>query len=140
MDGGAEPRREGSVTPICPYCEQPSVLATGVDVYPHLPELAEKRFYLCRPCGAYVGVHAKTLEPMGNLADSALRRARIRAHAAFDVLWRGKGRKARHAAYRWLAEATGIPRSECHIAMMDVARCRLVVVACEERHQNGAAA
>ena len=121
------------MTPNCPYCSQPSKLATGRDIYPHRPDLYSKRFYLCRPCDAYVGCHPGTTHALGRLANSELRRAKMLAHAAFDPRWKfeqkRRGRK-RSDAYAWLAEQLGIGKDECHIGMMDVDMCRKVVEVC----------
>lgn len=54
------------------------------------------------------------------------------AHAAFDPIWQS-GEKKRKAAYAWLSDATGIPKNDCHIGMMDVADCLKVVNACTAR-------
>jgi hypothetical protein len=41
----------------CPYCNGRAALLTGRDIYPHRGDLASKPFYVCRPCGAWVGCH-----------------------------------------------------------------------------------
>lgn len=50
--------------------------------------------------------------------------ARIRAHKAFDVLWR-QGYMSRDQAYRWLAAEFG--REEIHMAWMSIEECARVV-------------
>ena len=117
---------------ICPYCNQPASLVDGVTIYPHRPDLYEKKFYLCPPCDAYVGCHGGTAEPLGRLANAELRAAKIEAHAAFDTRWRGVGRCTRSEAYKWLAGRLGIPWKDCHIGMFDVEQCRRVVEICSE--------
>jgi hypothetical protein len=117
----------------CGYCQQRAELVTGEAVYPHMPELWEQAFYLCRPCGAYVGCHPGTVKPLGRLANAELRQAKMSAHKAFDALWRGCAVMSRRQAYRWLADRLGIQRSHCHIGMFDVDQCRRVVDACNSR-------
>ena len=114
-----------ATTPICPYCGAPSQLTTGAHVYPHRPDLASKRFYECRPCGAYVGCHPGTERPLGRLANAELRRWKQRVHSVFDPFWKLDRRShARSLAYARLARDMGIPREECHTGMFDIDRCR----------------
>lgn len=63
-------------------------------------------------------------------AGSALARARMSAHAAFDPLWKS-GAFTRGVAYEWLASELGIPVTECHMVLMDEAMCQRVVAICE---------
>lgn len=116
----------------CPYCSGPVAFVGGDVVYPHRPDLAERRFYLCRPCRAWVGTHRGTEKPLGRLANAELRAAKVDAHAAFDAKWK-RLEWSRGAAYRWLAGALQIPKSECHIGMFDVDACRRVVEVCISR-------
>lgn len=115
---------------VCPYCGEAAVFTTGEEVYPHRPDLHRKRFYLCRPCKAYVGCH-RNGKPLGRLANAQLRKARIAAHSAFDPFWRS-GRMTRSAAYRWLAKELDLPISKCHIGMFDILDCRKVVSLCRK--------
>lgn len=114
---------------ICPYCDQPAELVTGQDVYPHRRDLWTKRFWACDPCDARCGCHGNTDQPLGRLANAELRQARMRAHAAFDPIWK-RGKKGRSAAYKWLADQLGIEPKDCHIGMFDVETCGRVVSIC----------
>lgn len=116
---------------ICPYCGKEAQLVNGDTIYPHRPDLAHLRFYVCQPCDARVGCHPGTARPLGRLANAELRQAKMEAHAAFDPLWRS-GLMKRRDAYGWLAERLGIERDQCHIGYMDVVECRRVVEACRE--------
>lgn len=129
---------------ICPYCYEPARLVTGERIYPHRPDLAEKRFWHCEDCEAWVGCHPRNphfgqdgTAPLGRLADRALRQAKQRAHAAFDPLWQPRSGKRcfghRKEAYAWLAAQLGIGVEDCHIGMFDVETCNRVVQACLER-------
>lgn len=87
--------------------------------------------YLCRGCGAYVGLHPFTDLPLGTLADKPLRDARNRCKKPFERIWQG-GWLSRSSAYRWLALQLGIPVSECHFGLFDAARCEQARLFCEE--------
>jgi len=84
--------------------------------------------YLCEcvPDWAYVGCHKNTVKPLGSLANKKLRIWRGKAHKAFDPLWEG-GRMERNEAYTWLAGKLHVAVDKCHIAMFDLAQCKLVV-------------
>jgi len=75
-----------------PYCRAAALLVSGAVLYPHREDLAELKFWQCEPCKAYVGCHRAGVghgdgsKPLGTLANEELRRARNRAHAAFDPL------------------------------------------------------
>lgn len=123
------------MTPDCPYCGEASKLVGGDVIYPHRPDLYDKKFYQCSPCGAYVGCHKGTEKPLGRLANAELRRAKMAAHGAFDPIWRNGGMK-RSNAYAWLAQQLGLSEEECHIGMFDVDRCKQVVAICNNRDED----
>ena len=111
----------------CEYC--PGTRAetvTGAIVYPHRSDLRDRLFYRCPKCGAYVGAHGATGEPLGSMADDTLRAARRRAHREFDSLWQS-GRMSRSDAYAWLSSELDIPPAECHIGMFGLRECQAVV-------------
>lgn len=121
--------------PVCPYCGAKAVFhSTSAHVY--------RRDYgpiwACDPCAAWVGCHPGTRKPLGRLADKALRDAKIRAHAAFDPLWKAKIKRdqcskgeARSKGYAWLSQQLGIPPRDTHIGMFDAALCARVVELCQ---------
>jgi hypothetical protein len=88
--------------------------------------------YLCRGCGAYVGLHPFTAIPLGTLADIATREARMQAKDAFNPLWQSGG-MTRSDAYSWLAAQLGIAVGECHIGWFDIAACNRVIQIIENR-------
>jgi hypothetical protein len=53
---------------LCGHCGKPAVLINGRVIYPHRPDLADKRFWACAPCAAHVGCHAGTDRPLGSPA------------------------------------------------------------------------
>lgn len=116
---------------LCDYCGKEAKFAKGSEVYPHRPDLADKNFFRCAPCDAYVGCHPGTRRPLGRLANAELRRAKMAAHAAFDPKWKGKT-MTRSQAYAWLAHQLSIPPNSCHIGMFDVDMCERVVLACKD--------
>lgn len=116
---------------ICPYCGQRALLTTGDVIYEHRPELHSKAFWLCSDCDAYVGCHRGTTRPLGRLADSKLRWAKIRAHNTFDPLWQSYG-MSRTDAYAWLARKLKITADQCHVGLFDIGMCNRVVDLCEE--------
>ena len=120
---------------ICPYCECFAEIQLGKKVYPHRPDLAGKRFWMCEPCGAYVGCHPNSARPLGRLANAELRAAKMRAHSIFDPLWRN-GSRNRTEAYQWLAGKLGIKVKHCHIGMFDIETCRKVIDVCHEEMQE----
>jgi hypothetical protein len=119
--------------PICPYCNEESVLGDSAKIYGR----SYGPLYLCwnyPQCDAYVGCHPGTTTPLGRLANRELREAKKRAHAAFDPIWRLRVERdgwhkggARRWAYRWLAKQMRIPEDDCHIGMFTVEQCALVV-------------
>jgi hypothetical protein len=76
------------------------------------------------PPEAYIDRRAMKAEP-----GSALARARIGAHAAFDPLWKS-GTMSRRATYDWLAIQLHLPVSACHMVLFDVSMCQRVVAVC----------
>lgn len=117
----------------CPYCRNPAELVTGKEIYPNRQDLFDLNFWRCEPCGAYVGCHKKQgdgSQPLGRLANAELRKAKTKAHAAFDPIWQGKEMK-RSDAYAWLAKQLGAPVARTHIGEFNVADCMRVVKACE---------
>lgn len=137
-------------SPVCPYCGDHAVKTNGADIYKSRPDLANLTFWVCRPCGAYVGCHkegAFTRDkggrkvysdgslPLGRLASKYLRRAKSDAHLAMDPLWENTPdhRAERVRIYEWLSKKMGIPLNECHIGEFDIGQCRRVIALCEER-------
>ena len=117
---------------ICDYCNIATRLAKGSEIYPHRPDLSSLNFYLCDSCGAYVGCHKNGdgKRPLGRVANEKLRKAKSKAHAAFDPIWKS-GKMTRGAAYSALAKSMGIYKEQCHIGMFNVEQCEYVVAWCE---------
>ena len=125
---------------ICPYCGKAAhYIASSAAIY---RGVEYGPLYICRPCQAWVGVHRDTLIPLGRLADRELRLAKMEAHHIFDAIWRNRYAvkrardpqyslgMARGGRYKALAQAMGIPRSQCHIGMFDAVQCRVAIEIC----------
>jgi len=122
--------------PQCAECGKTAHIVGGERIYPHRPDLFDKRFWLCE-CGAYCGCHGFTTRPLGFLAGADTRRARNNAHAVFDPLWKS-GAMGRRDAYSWLAEQMGLRAEECHIGMMNGDQARKVIQLCNDRRKAAA--
>lgn len=127
--------------PICPYCTLPAVLVPDTEVY---RKSYGSKVWLCRPCGAWVGVHRGSPNdmPLGRLANAALRDLKIQTHAVFDPLWiaamklRGWSKsRARITAYVWLAAQMGLSIKRCHIGHFDEDQCRRAIEICKLRRK-----
>jgi hypothetical protein len=111
--------------PWCPVCEVPAVLHGDSRAIYHGTDYGPVwRCQNAPRCDYRVGAHRATGEPLGGLADAALRLARKDAHATFDGWWKHAGLK-RGQAYRELARRLDV--EVAHIAWMDAAQCRRVV-------------
>lgn len=123
----------------CVYCGNPTELVDSKEVYLESHGL----IFLCRRCKAWVGTHYKTSDhSLGFVATKDLRQMRHKCHLIFDPLWQIKvtsgtnKKKAQSSARNWLAEKLGIDKEECHIGMMDIERCKLVIEFCEEVYRD----
>jgi len=122
----------------CPYCGSEVILIDSALIY---NGRGYGPVWVCSKypeCDAYVGCHKGTTKPLGRLANRELRTAKMAAHKAFDVLWQRRAatgrtnrKGARTRGYYWLAEQLKMPRSKCHIGMMDVNDCIRVVKVCQ---------
>lgn len=115
----------------CRHCDSHVELVNNSEVYGR--EYGEWPWmYLCRGCGAHVGIHPFTNIPLGTLADEQEREARKRAKDIFNKLWRGN-LELRGRAYDWLSVKLGIPRSECHFGMFSISRCEQAIYVMKDR-------
>lgn len=119
----------------CPYCGDPAKLVSGDVVYPRNTGLKSKNFWMCAPCGAYVGCHPRSksgkglgdgITALGMPANKALRSKRSQCHDLFDPEWK-IGDKSRNHAYADLAKSLGIAGKDCHIGMFDMETCNRVI-------------
>jgi len=115
------------MTPVCPYCNNPSKKVTGKAIYPHRPDLFKLVIYQCEPCDAYVGCHGSSDKPLGLPANKETRKARSRAHRSFDQLWRNHIITSRTLAYKWLRTEMPLTSKECHIGNFTITQCEEVI-------------
>lgn len=86
-------------------------------------------------CRGGIGCHPNGA-PLGVPAPGDVKAMRIRAHDAFDPLWKGAGAPMRRGqAYAWLANQLGA--SEIHIAQLDAVGCARVIEAVRARAAQG---
>jgi len=126
----------------CNYCNQFADLVTGEIIYPHRKDLADRKFWKCNPCNAYVGCHKpnkihgfKGNEPLGFLARKRLRYWKMEAHKLLDPIWRNKI-MTRTETYQCLADKMGIPLEECHIGYFGLQRTKKAVEVLKETNPN----
>lgn len=115
----------------CPYCQEAAKLVPSAEIYGSFARDYGK-FWLCKPCDAYVGVHKNSPRhvPLGRLANAELREWKIKAHAAFDPLWQ-TGLTTRKKAYKLMSEVLELSEEEAHIGKLDVDQCKRLVKAME---------
>lgn len=98
------------------------------------------KFYGCTAFPNCRGTHGAHPDgtPLGVPANKETKEARIRAHAAFDAVWKARQKNfnlsrtvARGECYAWLAVAMRMRKEDCHIARFDVATCARVIEVCE---------
>jgi len=118
----------------CDYCDTHTDYVDSEEIYGK----SYGMIYLCRSCGAYVGVHRGTDIPLGRLANAELRDWKKMAHANFDPVWtHGRFKGRRSDAYKWLADQMGLPEEETHIGMFNVKQCQqLIMIMDFERDKN----
>lgn len=81
--------------------------------------------HVCQQCGGSL-IANKYGQPLGIPATKEVRRLRMRAHIAFDQLWRS-GEVTRSSAQRWLATELGIPVQRCHFGYMNRQQLEAVI-------------
>lgn len=89
------------------------------------------KFYGCSTfpkCRAAHGAHPDG-RPLGIPANAETKQWRMRAHDAFDDLWKS-GRMRRGEAYAWLRRQMGLSEEDCHIGRFDIEQCKSVIGIC----------
>ena len=122
----------------CDECKSYSIeLVEKKEIYGPFAD-GEGQLWLCRDCGAYVPCHEGTDRPAGAMGNEATRRARTRAHAAFDPLWRSKHQGHDRKWWQtWLVGLLELPPERCNIAMLDREQCERVIKACRAEWGDG---
>ena len=84
-------------------------------------------FYGCSTypkCQTTHGCHQENGKPLGKPADKETKDWRIRAHDAFDKLWKDGGPLNRHQAYAWISHRMGF---QVHMGESDIDTCKKVI-------------
>ena len=118
----------------CPYCGADAKLVDSAIVY-HGHSYGN--IWLCKPCDAYCGVHKNDNQnrPLGRLANKELREWKVKAHAAFDPLWKSK-QMPRGKAYGLLQKLMNLGTEHAHIGLFDVDQCKTLIEKLKEYHDN----
>lgn len=105
----------------CPYCGYTVVLTSNKEIYGR--EYGNGRCYLCRKCGASVGVHGgkKGKTPLGVLATKEMKVLKQCCHGLFDPIWKAK-RIDRNKLYGILADKLNIAKKDCHFGHFETGR------------------
>lgn len=82
--------------------------------------------WICAPCDAYVGCHQNTKKPLGTLANKETRQWRMKAHEAFDPLWKKAGLQRREA-YNFISNKLG---REVHVGESNIEQCKEIIALC----------
>lgn len=124
------------IAPNCPDCGATMQLRRSQKF--RYPNGKPRRFWGCSEyplCHAVIGAHPDG-KPVGIPANIETRKARSRAHDAFDA-WIEKYSITKNQGYRWLAEMLGVPEPEAHMGMMDKETCEAVVGLCSQGRRTG---
>ena len=109
----------------CPYCGGLAVLRPAEYVYGERNLNPDNYLYVCSgypSCDSYIGVHKKSMRPMGTLANGDLRHKRIEAHRALNKVVQA-GIMTKHGAYIWLQNRLCLREKDMHIGMFSEYRC-----------------
>lgn len=115
----------------CPNCGAVALVRPAAEIY-HDPRRTDE-MYVCKnypACDSYVGMHAGTRIPLGDLANGDQRSLRIKAHRKFDLIWQS-GIMTRDTAYRWMADIFGLRLRDAHIAKLGDYRCKELIEQCD---------
>lgn len=104
----------------CPDCGGPMTLRPS--------QFRGGQYYACNRWPSCRGAHGAHHDgsPKGFPGNAKTRAARIRAHDAFDRLWKTGG-MSRHEAYAWMRQVMGMTRKQAHIAKMTADQCEALI-------------
>lgn len=110
--------------PLCAHCPRESgvFLTYGRKIYPHRPDLFNRRFWYCVHCGAYVGCHRDSIIPLGRPANFELRKARYTLHKYVDPLWKEHG-LSRNEVYHFIRLRFDLTEQQAHIGYFSLEMC-----------------
>lgn len=107
----------------CPYCGGTVVYVDNETVYGK--RYGNGKMYLCKCCGASVGVHGDrdgraTRNPLGMLATPEMKRLKQKCHFNFDSVWKSH-KLSRNQCYQRLANLMNIEARYCHFGYFNKA-------------------
>lgn len=106
---------------ICPYCQIETEWVENKEIYGRNYGKSYM-IYLCRTCGAYIGCHNNTKDPLGTPANAELRLLRRTCHERFDSLWLS-GSMSRRDAYKLLSKIMNKELNDSHFGMFTEEEC-----------------
>lgn len=99
-------------------------LTDGCEIYPHRKDLSDLPFWKCDTCKNYVGCHHKTknrTNPLGNIPNAEMRKARQHIHALLDPIWKS-GKRTRNQVYEAISGAMGFGYHTATLRTIEEAR------------------
>lgn len=99
-------------------------LTSGVEIYPHRPDLSSLPFWKCDSCKNFVGCHHKTsnpTNPLGCIPTKELKNARQHIHRILDPIWQN-GKLERKHVYARLSKSLGYQYHTAEIKTIEEAR------------------
>jgi ssDNA-binding Zn-finger/Zn-ribbon topoisomerase 1 len=115
----------------CPYCKSDMILKeTSKFKYKNGQN---KKFYSCINFPNCNGSHGASPEgePLGVPATKEVKDWRIKAHNAFDKLWKN-GKMTKNEAYSWISNK--MAKKKIHIGELDKIDCEKIIQIVEGRH------
>jgi len=100
-------------------------ITDGKEVYPHRPDLYEKKFVVCDTCKNYKAFNGNKKPTL--IPTPELRKARREIHAILDPLWQSKKIK-RGQAYAYISHRIGYPYHNESLKNIDEANKALEIV------------
>ena len=117
----------------CPYCQQSAVLVTAADI--GVEDRANRPYWRCKPCGAYIACYAGTETPLGPLADESLREAQHLARVAFRA-FKEKNLFTKGEAFQALAKKLHMSPREVDFNHFDINTCLRVTKVLSNRREH----
>lgn len=116
--GNIEPEK---IVPRCGEC--------GADMVLRYTKKYNRKFWGCSQWPQCDGTHGAHEDgrPLGRPADKETKQWRMKAHKAFDQLWKTGIVQPRRMAYRWMQDAMGLTAEQAHIGMFDKAQCQELI-------------
>ena len=111
----------------CPYCGAKAKLMTSREMFGEEAFDPERKLYVCqnyeKGCDSYVYTQKGTNIPLGQMADSALRAMRIKAHKAINDVVRSR-KMSKNDVYKYIAAAMGYREGHFHLAQSSYYNCQ----------------